>query len=121
MYKFSKGILVKTSFVFFLILFSFNVFSEQYICKLTVLPTYDGDTTIYETHLFERDGDYFKNIEDYQERESFKLIRETERYILLNRMTVIIMIEKKKLKIGRYWIGVPQPYRPDFGSCKINQ
>ena len=110
---------MKTSFVFFLTLLSFNIFSEQYLCKLIVPPTHSEDITLYETHLFERNGDYFKNIEDDQEKEPFKLIRETERYILLNRMTSIIMIEKNKLEIGRYWIGVPQPYKPDFGSCRI--
>ena len=103
----------------FLVSFSLNVLSESYICKLTIPPTTSSDITLYETHLFERNGDHFKHSEDYKEREPFKIIRETDRYILLHRDLRVVMIEKEKGLIGQYWINVPQTYKPDFGTCSV--
>ena len=107
------------SAIVFLVSFSLNVLSESYICKLTIPPTTSSDVTLYETHLFERDGDTFKHSEDYRERESFKIIRETDRYILLHRDLRVVMIKKDNGRIGQYWINVPQNYKPDFGTCSV--
>ena len=102
----------------FLVSFSLSVFSESYICRLTVLATSSSDVTLYETHLFERDGDNFKHSWEFR-KGTFKIIKETKRYILLHRDSIVVRINKDNYRIGRYWIDVPQNYKPDFGICSV--
>ena len=101
----------------FLVSISLSVLSESYICRLPQAGSIDEPFS--ETHLFERDGDSFKHTEDYRKWEPFKIIRETDRYILLQRNLVVVMIKKDTNRIGRYWIQVPQNYKPNFGTCNV--
>ena len=106
---------MKLHLIFFLALVSMDVLSEKYVCKIIV----DKTTNTSQTHLFEREGDFFNHSVDYRKLDPFKIIRETDRYVLLNKFTRIVMIEKSTEEVAQYWIGVPQPYKPEYGDCSV--
>ncbi len=66
--------MVKTSFLFFLILFSLNIFSEEYLCTF---PNQEGLTT------YERIGSEFKRTQ-YYVSDFYQITKETEEFIILN-------------------------------------
>ena len=106
---------MKLHYVFFLVLISMDVLSEKYVCKIIV----DKTTNSSQTHLFEREGDFFTHSVDYKKLDPFNIIRETDRYVLLNKGIRIVMVEKLTKEVAQYWIGVPQLYKPEYGDCSV--
>lgn len=110
----------KNIILFFAIFFSSFASTETFVCKILLAPVdeFENDFPIEEVHLLERDEEFFLHIQDDEEREPYKIIRETQSYILLHRGLRIVMIDTQKLKIGQYWIRIPNKKNPNFGTCR---
>ena len=113
--------MLKKKIIFILVIFfSLIAVAETYVCNILLAPVdeFENDFPAEENHLLEREGEFFLHIQDDEVRDPYKIIRETQSYILLQRGLRIVMIDTQKLKIGQYWIRIPNKKDPNFGTCR---
>ena len=121
----------KILIIFFFI--SSNVFSETYVCKFVTPPTYAGDITLYETHIFKRNGKKFRHEVDYQKKYDLNIYNESfaknnsaenftiggDQYLILGRGFVVYKIDKVRLKASENYLYVTGEPSSALANCRV--
>ena len=109
-----------------ILFFSFQVFSETYICS-SELSNF-GKPGEIQTVIFERNDNYFNyEYKENVEVDVFEITLETESLIILtdvfqNNSLDVVFLNKKTKEFGRRFItfeGFKDPKTPTYGKCVV--